>query len=522
MSFPFPLRISLSTTALLFVLAVSFIVRIGSLDYPLAFGWGDGPRDYLVAHHIVHFQEFPLIGPLNSLYQHGVRNSPTYYYLLSLFLLPYDSVFMLSLINVLFQLATIVLVYLLAKGLFGDPVSLIAATLFSFSAKVLEQSQFIWQPYLMQPFAYLSFFLLFLAYRTKRYLLIVTSLLSLIFAGTLHNTAYILLPQFIFFVLLLLRKIEAPLKKYVVLMLTAAAWVLSLYSPVLIYTWQTSPPFSHSYPLQTLTLTQYREHLLFNVRGIFHTIFSPQVSKPFSLEWLLALIVLGGLVTYLFFLKNRAEEKRYLIFILLTLIQIIFTASLFITNYQHYLILAYGLLTIIIAEVVFAVFMRSNKLRVAGIVISVLLFTTMSLHFSFLQRNSLSKMTTITQALRTIEDKLSLIKKREGFSDFRFFQVTSYVSHGEMIRFERLDAVFLVLLEEAFSEKLVVVNNSRENFSQLGSSEYIVLACYNFDYPEDASRCLHTFRGEYPSHGIVQHVYTYPPFSVYLTKRLSS
>lgn len=508
-----PVRLKISTVGLIFciVLLISAIVRIGHFDYPLAFGWGDGPRDYLVAHHIKEFGEIPLIGPFNPLYEHGIRNSPLYYHLLSLFLIPHDSILTLGFVNIGFQLLTIVLVYLLAKTMFGRTVGLISVVLFSFAPKILEQSQFIWQPYLMQPFTYAAFYFLLLGHLKKKHSLLLASISFLILAGVLHNQAYILLPQLLFMVLILLKKQRTSMKHYLGLAFTVLSSFLIFYLPVVLFTIQFPISFSLS-SSSAINSNQYGQHLLFNISELLAMFFSAGFAKPFSLGFLLMVVTTACLISYVVFFKHKHQEKWYMLAILLATAQLVGAISIFPTGYQHYLTLVYGLLIMLLVEVLYVVLRTRLALRVAGVFVFIVLFITILSPLAILQGKPEDKKAVVAQATQALQN--------EVHASSSSFQVVSYVSYGGIIRFPRLDAVLLVPLEETLKKRLVRVDNSRDNFTQINGTEYLVLACYDFEYFGSAQKCMHTFLVEYPEYQVIKHIYTHYPFSLYLSKRI--
>ncbi|MBI4067226.1 phospholipid carrier-dependent glycosyltransferase [Candidatus Gottesmanbacteria bacterium] len=149
------------------ILLICLLLRVSQIDYPFAFKWGDGERDTLVANHIVSYQEYPLIGPHGLLSEKGLHNSPFYYYFLAFFLYFYNSPITLALLNISLQLLTLVILYLLGKNLFGEKVALLSTLLFGLNPHLISQSEYIWQPYVSQPFGLTSFYLLFLAFSKK-------------------------------------------------------------------------------------------------------------------------------------------------------------------------------------------------------------------------------------------------------------------------------------------------------------------------------------------------------------------
>lgn len=87
-------------------------------------------RDFLVANHIVRYGEIPLTGPDNKF--GSTLSSPFYFYFLAMFLLINDNIVFLGVINIFLQFFLLILVYFLARNLFGEDVAIIAVLLVSF------------------------------------------------------------------------------------------------------------------------------------------------------------------------------------------------------------------------------------------------------------------------------------------------------------------------------------------------------------------------------------------------------
>lgn len=147
---------------LLLIILAGFVLRMPYLDYPLSqiFWWGDGSRDFLVASHIIKYSELPGIGPYNLLAPAGIHNSPVYFYALAGLLFFFNHPLTLAFFNIILQTASLILVYLIARKMFGITPALLATAIFAFNPQIIKQSEYVWQPYLMQPVALLSLYLL--------------------------------------------------------------------------------------------------------------------------------------------------------------------------------------------------------------------------------------------------------------------------------------------------------------------------------------------------------------------------
>lgn len=170
---------------LLLIILAGFILRALYLDYPLSdiFWWGDGSRDFLVASHIVKYGEFPSTGPYNLLATVGINNSPVYFYVLAALLTPFNHPLTLSFFNIILQTISLILVYLIARIMFGRGAGLLASSIFAFNPQIIKQSEYIWQPYLMQPVALLALYLLLRGLKVRSYL-------TLLFAFLLHSSVF--------------------------------------------------------------------------------------------------------------------------------------------------------------------------------------------------------------------------------------------------------------------------------------------------------------------------------------------
>lgn len=149
----------------LILLEISFLIRLHQWS-SVAFH-DESSRDYLVANHIYKYHESPLAGPHDE-GRYFLRNSPFYFYFLALPLYIHDSLFFLEILNILLQLATIVIIYMLAKRLFGSSAALLSSAIFALGNYFITQSNILWQPYLMQPFVNLSYLILVIGYQKRK------------------------------------------------------------------------------------------------------------------------------------------------------------------------------------------------------------------------------------------------------------------------------------------------------------------------------------------------------------------
>lgn len=465
---------------LLIILVASLLIRIQRLDYPLSntFEWGDGTRDYLVANHILKYQEFPQVGPYNLLYEVGVHNSPIYFYLISLFLIPFNNILTLSLVNIFIQLGVIILIYLITKNAFNHTTAITAALLFSFNPEVIKQADFVWQPYIMLPFALLALYL-----KLKFHNLL--GLATLCFASLLHSSAYPWIPLFFLF----------PKKSanYYIFGFSLI-FVTLLLNGFLGVHWDLL--MSHDSSLS------YFSNLTLNTNEFL---------RAFYLNNILAvLLLIGFFITF-----KKTQNKKLLIFIFLLFILPIILASFFNKIRLHYIILSMVAFPILVAKVT-EVFKP-----VVRIIIVIALLVVFSGGFSYFNevKAPLENQRGISNLTSQVIDELTKIKQTEGFSDFDFFQVVSMIRTGsntqKVIPYPVLDTFLLVGLEEKLNTKLATVSDvSPYNHVQNGKRDYLVLPCIKLR----PDLCLMRFYEENPRHNIVKLIYEGGDFLIFLAK----
>jgi hypothetical protein len=177
------------------LLFIGFFLRLYTFTDVAAVSYqSDYNRDYLIADHIVRLHEFPLTGPEGQFGPYA--ESPLYFYLIALVLLWSNSIIFLGIINIVLQTALIFLGFLLAKELFGERTALLCAILLTFLDAVVAQSEYLWQPNLMQVFLLLS--LLFLAWGyTRRRLYLFLSPVFFVLAFAMHFSALAIAPLYV-------------------------------------------------------------------------------------------------------------------------------------------------------------------------------------------------------------------------------------------------------------------------------------------------------------------------------------
>lgn len=485
------------------ILLVNLAIRIPRFDYPLSyiFAWGDGTRDYLVANHILTSKEYPLVGPYNLLNEVGIKNSPVYFYLLAAILTPFNNILTLSFVNILLQIAVIVLIYLTVKKLFDTTSALIAVSLFSFNPEVIKQADFVWQPTLMQPVALLAVYLLIRGYLDKKFSLVLISLAALSLAIALHNSAAPWLPLFLLISIWFVRKSSLPLA-------VSILSLLLLYLPLLIYYFKNPTSLVPSWVYIT-SLSSYLTNFNINLTQLMHA---------FYLDNIYALILVLLVIFNFTFIKDKAKYHKLVFWVFLFFITPIIFASFFNKIKLHYLYLSFTPFVILVAAIL-GRFQPLFKLILA-------LFFIIIFSGNFAQIKEFKKplenqamMDNMTNALIS---ELQEVKQQMGFAKFNFFQVLSIVwdqkTFEGFVEYPILDTLLLVPLEEKLHIQLTTVSdNSPYNHIQINRKDFLLVSCHKFQ--EDKERCGDYFLASYPNYSLIKTLYQNSHLSVYLAKQ---
>src|SRR3989338_9321959 len=472
----------------LIILVTSVLVRIPRLDFPLSyiFAWGDGARDFFIANHILSFREFPLLGPFNLLYDSGIYNTPLYYYILSFFLIPFNNVLTLGVVNIFFQIGTILIIYLIAKKLFDKKTAILSILIFSFNPEILAQSDYIWQPHLSQTFAYLALLFAVLFHLKNRLIFLISSSLALAFSFAMHNSTFPWIPIFFIFFF----------RHFFKIFFIFSLFLGILYIPVGVYLLQSEivrVPFS----LFIQNINQYFINFFINFEGIL---------KAFNLDiWWLAVV---SILSFVYFLKSKdfRNVKISVLLLLILFIAPLFFASFFNKFRLHYLTLSLGVFTIFISKI----FTSFHKFRLITGIMIILFLKSTTADFQFLYfKTPFENLKSIDQITMQI-----LGEVRDAP-----FQIKSYAMDEKIVEYPVLDTVFLIPLEKKLNKKLAVISdNSPYNHVQTGGKEYFVVACHEFSNLSRWKECLNVFQRSYPNYGILKNLYTGSNMAVYLTK----
>lgn len=510
------LKSQIITFIFILILFAAFFVRINTLNYPYLVQ--DGNRDYLIARHIVNFGEYPLNGPGQ------LPNSPLYYYLLASIIFIRDDVMFLSFVNVVFQIAGLIFVYLLAKKLFNRQTAIISFFLFSFSDVILLQSQYIFQPHVMMPFANLSLLLLAISYIDKKYWALLFSILIFIIAGALHNPIFGLTPSFIIIVFLIHYQLKLNYKYYLSTVVLMIGIYIAVYSPLIILLGPKALlPISVSSSVG-FDLSQFIPNM-YNRSQMFMNLFFKEMT---SLSIWIGIILLSCICL----LIKKRNEKVILAILILTVVQFLVVAASLNLSYpfpDRYFTPILGLFIILVSELITTIFSRYRFFAPMNLVAAVYLFNIFSsMHFdqsfrssqlSYLPAaislyvvNNNSKSESSMGIVKQVKNEIAKIQNDDGYSEPSFFQFRSYL---QGVNYQPIEAAFLAPIEKDLGYAITKVNDQAvRGYNYITSDDYIFLICPT----DEAIQCYDKFFSEY-DYTFVKLVAGDNNYSIFATKK---
>lgn len=484
------------------VLLVSFLIRIPRFDYPFSyiFSWGDGTRDYLVANHILNFNEFPLVGPYNLFFDSGVKNSPLYFYLLSVFLIPVNNILVLSILNIILQVAVIALIYFIGKDFFNKRVGIIASIIYSISPELIQHADFVWQPNLMLPVALLGLYLLRWSQLKNNLTALFSSLILLSLAATLHNSALPWLPVFVLTAFLILKKMKKAPSYYFGIFTTVPVSLAVFHLPLIFFYLAGSAKVSLN-STNINILNNFLPNLYYNLNLFF---------KMFYLNWVLGSILIIFIIIILTFWRRNSLILAFILFILPIVL-----ASFLSKVRLHYLTLSVPMFVIVVVAALTTINIRFLKIG-----LMVFMITLFSGNFYFLKefKKPLENYHLVMEVTDKIVRDLQNIKREDNFTNYDFFQVNSIAELQDgsgVFHYPVLDTIFIVPLEKKLNIKLVRVSDmSPYNHYQIGRKDYVVVSCIKVT----KELCKRKFEEENSGYNFVKVSYEGPEFFVFLAK----
>jgi len=524
---------------LIFILLSSFVVRMFYLDpyYSVL----DVQRDYFIANHIVSYGEFPLLGPIGGGGLVSV-STPFYYYFLALFLLIKNSILFLHLVNVFFQTALVLSIYLLAKNMFSKSTGFIAAVLFGFSQVTLSQSIHIYAPYISQFFLYCSFLLLLLAHNKKSFNAFFGGIVAYVLSFSLYGLNLILAPIIFLFGTKIIKDTDIPAREYIKMLIAVSCILFIIYLPTVVYFYQNDfgqegssglfqvflDKFNNASPRTLYNLSVHLQYLagsFLPISNASHSFIGGTqvftgliIDHVLSKSWLFLLFIL--IVVGVIHLLTSKTFSRRKIFFLITLTTIMFyvvlVASLKVAYVAvwHYTPIL-GLFSILIAEAVNSVcchYHNFYKLASIAFIFSSVCISPLSIEKL---TDQISK-PPIYKVRDALIGEIELISQKDK-RGINFFDIEEYLkSIGGSSGYFLTNPFFWNEIERHFDTRFTKIlnTNSLHVLDTINSKKYIFLICQT----SSAEGCTVYFSVKHPAHLLEKEIYKDDKFIVYLTR----
>lgn len=512
------LKISSPTFILPAILIVGFILRLGALTSGGLYLAEDANKEYLVARHVVNYNEWVLTGPVNTVI--GKLTSPLYFYYLAVLVKLRDSIWFPSLVNVVLQTLSIFLVFLLVSNVFDKKKALPISLLFALSEAELQLSSRAWPPYSVQPIVILSFLLLIVYQSKKRLTLLLLSIMVFAFASAFYNSIYLIAPFYLLLVFYLLYKNAAPANYFVYTLLSFLGSLFILYAPPLIFYLASNLPLGNTV-LPLLTPPQKGAYLIPSFIHHFERGFATLLSILFqnsnqAIVLLILFLLPTSLSSFLTKSKNR-YQKWFLIGTLAFALQpILWTSTILSTSnpetLARYYIPVYPALILFIGMLTLN-FPSPKRL---GHLLPMFLFIILLYLVSPRLPERISKITHTTSGRNVIvQVKHSLLdlQKEGDYDNLNFFLIETY-KEGE--RYLHGEAPFWSGLEKELDQKFTVNSDSDvRSYAPNNKGDYILVVCLN---EKGGRTCLKRFLTNRPSYVLTRSLYSDGRYDLYLAK----
>jgi hypothetical protein len=440
------------------------------------YGLEDGNTEYLIAHHIVHYGEFPLAGEIPSGFT-KIHHSPFNFYFLAFFLLIYDSLYTLSVINFLLQITSLICIGIISYFLFGKKTTLLSLTLFGLNPQNILTASYSWQPYYSQPFIVITGLFLVLSFIKKNLFYVYIASFLFCTSCAIYFPNIFFMPMFILTIFLLLYKQirVTPLTYFIVAGEVFIFLILYFFGSIYAYV-QDPHMFSSMYHI-SISANSLLKHCFQNIARI-NFLFFHSSNIFFNL-------LIGELLLVAIYLSS----KKYLIFILLGFILLpLFFYTYYMadnTVFLRHIIPLFGFLSILFAYCITVCFEQRLTKKYFPfcilLVIGIYCFFNIPLiahpPIRLLQASNNDSMLKNDKIISVIQTT----RKNIHLSSYGFFQVASYNESG---RYPYADAMLLVPLEKALHTTLTkVTNDSYTSYVQTGSDQYVLIQCYRIPFP---------------------------------------
>lgn len=481
-----------------------FLARVTLLDFPLISE--ETTRDQLIASHIVKFGEYPLFGPNNGTLP-SVGNSPLYYYLVALPYLFSGNPMAPSVFNLMLQVSSLFIFYLITDKLFGKKAALASTTFAAFANVFVITSVWIWQPYLMSFFLLLSIYFLIKAEETGKIPGFVISLCLFVVSMALHMSVFALLPFFAAALIYFALKRKLGVRGFLVIGFAGLAAFLIC---------NTNLISSGFFPGPTTESTSVTQRFVQNSNE-YISMFAHNSGIVFS-SFGNPLIVVSVPAVLLFMVFSHRKRVLLKIYLLATIVGFLAVSALLNDKLwdQHFYPL-FIIFVILLGSSINALeksrlFTKTVFYIFAGLFLisssSAKLSITDTVWTKNISLPHFEKLEASNAIGKTLKTEVSRIRELEGFGNNGFFGFRTYTDNENMYYLSQthlLDSPYWLSIELEMNQKFVSLKNQGMEtvYSPPEDTIYIFVACLYYSRKEDETGCLTQFERENPDYKIV-------------------
>lgn len=489
---------------LVVIVTLAFLYRLIGLDYPLINT--EPQRDYLIAQHILAYQDFPQSGPcciFNGAYA-PYRHPVFYYYLLSGILTISQNFIFLIFVNFFLQIIPFVAIFILTSRFFSNNAGLLAIFFYSFHQAIYKNALYFWQPHLKLPFLYGSFLALFLFSQTRKYWLLVISILLFFIAAAIHLSVMATAPFWIIALFLILYSQKCSAKFYLITFLFAGISLFALLKGISLEVFKNPLLLIHT------SIIDYGQSLSANVQVFLSSLYGN--GKEISIVGIFLLILnCAFLIGYLF--KKEPGPKKLYIIILIGVIVVFLAGVSFLkaTIWHFYLPPLFGIAIIVFAQ---TISVQKHRLIKVVAVLWIILYIGQFFIYYPPRIKFFSNARNVDSAAEILAQRIKDVQSKKGYSKLDFFLIKVYTQDVETPTIE--DLAFWLPLEQKLQRRFIEVNDSAGSFKRLNSDDYIYIVCQSFAETIDISKnCLRPFNKEFSGYNIDKVIYKKQPFTIY-------
>lgn len=499
------------------LLIAGIILRLNSLK-TIIFA-EDSSRDYMIARHILDYGENPTVGPPSNF---GESHSPFYFYFLAILLWIHNDPLILDYVNIGLQILTIVTIYYLLKEMFNVKIAGVMLIFLIFSKFHIDQSNYIYDPWVAQTFFCLSCFLLLHAYTKKKYFYLLLSVFLLSMSTIINPALFIEIPLFSILIFLYIVKKKELFYKGILVVVIYTGTLSIFYSQTFFEYYK---KWLITYVTKTNGFFSVSDFLTFfdrNVSLLFDRVF---VNHPLFHNSYLSLSLFLILLSFSYWLPLTNNKKTYLYVLILGILTHLTAMSFLKVEKWRYM---FPISIFFLASVVAIISFIPTKTIQGVLLKSFSLLVVFAMIVSFSDIKTLAITNTITNSrslveepfVKIVENKIGELKKKYKFKDFYFFSI--YSIKRDNYEEGSFEAFLWNRLEINFNEKLVNIDNSYKALPYVYkpiavNPPYVFLVCQSFKSRLDEEKeCIDKFIKRNNSYSVKEKLYSNYSLTVFL------